>query len=91
MLIHAKTAAMNLMFLADKAQEEAEKEADTLKIMQAPSHDGAATFDSRASQRRVWVAKRELALQVIFELEPNLTGSADAQRTSVSKLPRNRM
>lgn len=56
---------MDLMFLADKAEQEAKKEADRLQDMQrAPSHSDEAMFDARVSQRRAWVVKRELASQV---------------------------
>ena len=60
---------MELMFVADKADQEAEQEAAKLKQMNAPSHAEAITFDTRASQRRMWMAKSELALQVIRESE----------------------
>lgn len=57
---------MDLMFLADKADQEASKEAGRLQDMQrAPSHSDEALFDSRVGQRRVWMAKNELALQVM--------------------------
>lgn len=56
---------MDLMFLADKADQDADKEADRLRDMQrAPAHSEEATFDNRVMQRRVWMAKSEVALQV---------------------------
>lgn len=57
---------MDLMFLADKADQEASKEAGRLQDMQrAPSHSEEGLFDNRVGQRRVWMAKNEVALQVI--------------------------
>lgn len=73
---------MDLMFLADKAEQEAGKEADRLRELHTASHEEAATFDSRASQRRVWMTKSELALQVIIELEQKFARSAYAARRS---------
>lgn len=56
---------MDLMFLADKADQEASKEAGRLQDMQrAPSHSEEGLFDNRVGQRRVWMAKNEVALQV---------------------------
>lgn len=56
---------MDLMFLADKEEQESNKEADKLQGMQrAPAHSEEALFDRRAHQRRVWMAKNEVALQV---------------------------
>lgn len=75
LMMQAKTAAMDLMFVADKADQEAEQEAAKLKHMNAPSHAEAITFDTRASQRRMWMAKSELALQVIREMELQISGS----------------
>lgn len=55
------------MFLADKADQEASKEETKLRDMQrAPFHSEEALFDSRVNQRRLWMAKNEVALQVIF-------------------------
>eukprot|EP00752_Nemacystus_decipiens_P007282 g6518.t1 len=55
---------MDLMFLADKADQEATKEANRLQDMQrAPSHSEEGMFDNRVDQRRVWMAKNEVALQ----------------------------
>ncbi|CBN77134.1 hypothetical protein Esi_0036_0099 [Ectocarpus siliculosus] len=55
---------MDLMFLADKAEQEASKESKKLQDMQrAPSHSEEARFDSRVGQRRVWMTKNEVALQ----------------------------
>ena len=53
------------MFLADKADQEAKREADILKGMQqeAPDADEAA-FDNRVVQRQKLFAKREVASQV---------------------------
>lgn len=57
---------MDLMFLADKADQEASKEAGRLQDMHwAPSHSEEGMFDNRVGQRRVWMAKNEVALQVI--------------------------
>lgn len=65
LLVSAKKAAMDLMFLADKADQEASKEAGKLQDMQrAPFHSEDGTFDRRVDQRRVWMAKNEAALQV---------------------------
>lgn len=56
---------MDLMFAADKAEQEANEEANNLRDMQnAPSYSEAALFDNRAGQRRVWMGKSEVALQV---------------------------
>lgn len=53
------------MFLAEKADQEATKEANRLQDMQrAPSHSNDGMFDNRVGQRRVWMAKNEVALQV---------------------------
>lgn len=58
---------MDLMFIADKADEESSKEEGRLRDMQrAPSHSEEALFDNRASQRRLWMAKNEAALQVKY-------------------------
>ncbi len=66
LLVSAKKAAMDLMFLADKADQEASKEAAKLQDMQrAPFHSEDSTFDRRVDQRRVWMAKHEAALQVM--------------------------
>lgn len=63
----AKKAAMDLMFLADKADQEVSLEAERLKgIQMAPSHSDEETFENRAGQRRVWMAKSEVALQVTW-------------------------
>ncbi|CAM9852836.1 unnamed protein product [Scytosiphon promiscuus] len=64
LLTRTKKTAMDFMFLAEKADQEASKEADRLQDMQrAPSHSEEALFDNRVGQRRVWVAKNEVALQ----------------------------
>lgn len=64
---HAKTTAMDLMFIADRADQEASKEEGRLRDMQrAPSHSEEALFDNRASQRRLWMTKNEAALQVEY-------------------------
>lgn len=66
LLSRTKKTAMDLMFLADKAEQEASKEASRLQDMQrAPSHSDESVFDNRVGQRRVWMAKNEVALQVI--------------------------
>eukprot|EP00903_Cladosiphon_okamuranus_P008959 g8573.t1 len=55
---------MDLMFLAENADQEATKEANRLQDMQrAPSHSEDSLFDNRVDQRRVWMAKNEVALQ----------------------------
>ena len=57
---------MDLMFLAERADQEASKEASRLQDMQrAPSHSEDGMFDKRVGQRRVWMAKNEVALQVM--------------------------
>lgn len=65
LLTRAKKKATDLMFLVDKADQEANREADILKGMQqeAPDADEAA-FDNRVVQRQKLIAKREVALQV---------------------------
>lgn len=67
LLVRTKKTAMDLMFLADEADQQASKEAAKLKGMQStPSQSESAMFDRRASQRRVWMSKSELALKVTF-------------------------
>lgn len=65
LLTRAKKKATDLMFLVDKADQEANREADILKGMQqeAPDADEAA-FDNRVVQCQKLIAKREVALQV---------------------------
>ena len=59
---------MDLMFLAEQADQEATKEANRLQDMQrAPSHSEDGMFDNRVGQRRVWMAKNEVALQVMHD------------------------
>lgn len=80
-LASAKKTAMDLMFLAENADQEEGKEANRLKDMQrAPSHLQEGMFDKRVGQRRVWMAKNEVALQVCtvlsnsdFVLERSIT------------------
>lgn len=65
-LARAKETAMDLMFLAEKADQEVSKEASRLQDMKrAPSHSEEGMFDNRVDQRRVWMAKNEVALQVM--------------------------
>lgn len=57
---------MDFMFVAEKADQEASKEASRLQDMQrTPSHSEDGMFDNRVDQRRVWMAKNEVALQVM--------------------------
>lgn len=65
LLTYAKKEATDLMFLAEKADEEATREADRLQRMQKTAPFSSDTmFDSRVRQRQVWMAKSEMALRV---------------------------
>lgn len=56
---------MDLMRRADKADQEASNEMKKLEDMRrTPDHPEETTFDMRAEQRRVWIAKSESATQV---------------------------
>lgn len=64
-LTKAKKDAVHLMCVADEADKEVEEEAIKLRdYHNAPPHSETTTFDARVNQRRVWLAKSELALQV---------------------------
>ena len=65
LLTRAKKKATDLMFLVDKADQEANQEAAILKGMQQETADAdEAAFDNRVVQRQKLIAKREVALQV---------------------------
>lgn len=56
---------MDLSVIADEAEREADEEGSKLREMQSRSTSAEpALFEERASQRRLWLAKSELALKV---------------------------
>lgn len=85
-LLRAKEHAANLMLLADEADREVAEEARKLGDMHRllPSGEpAAATFDDRVAQRRLWLDKSRLALEVrglLRDPSPASRGPTSARR-----------